>query len=270
MRKITFEETKSIELNILKSVHDFCCKNRLTYYLTFGTLLGAVRHDGFIPWDDDIDIFMPRSDYERFISTFSFEGLKCLSLDHDKGYPFSYAKVIDLRTIKKEPIHLSKKIELGVDIDIFPLDYYYEEGFDKRIYKKWHTYCRLWSLSVSKLRSKGVLKTILLFPIKIALRPFYRIIARKISYLTYNKEIIDRNEKREPIGFVSAFCTSPAVWTYKIQWFEKTIFHKFESFDFLIPVGYDELLRKVYGEYMSLPPVNKRISHHLFEAYYKY
>ena len=80
----TLEELKSIELDIMKKIHDFCERKGLTYYLAYGTMIGAIRHNGFIPWDDDIDIFMPREDYERFLKLFVEEqnALKLAIVNH--------------------------------------------------------------------------------------------------------------------------------------------------------------------------------------------
>lgn len=264
MKILSFEETKTIELNILKDIHSFCTRNNITYFLTFGTLIGAIRHNGFIPWDDDIDIFIPRGDYEKFIQLYRSEKYVCYALENNGFYPFSYAKVIDKSTIKKEPVHISKKISLGIDVDVFPLNPYYEEGYDKKINKKWHFYRRLWHISISRFRKNNLLKTICCFPAIIILRPFCRVFAKKISNLTLFKIT---NQK--PIGFITAFCTSEKIRVYNPDWFEKAILHKFQDFDFFIPSGYDELLRSIYGDYMMLPPQEKRISHHTNICYSK-
>ena len=121
MKEISFEESKKLELDILLAVADFCNKNNLTYFLAYGTLIGAIRHKGFIPWDDDIDIQMPREDYNKFIETFSHERYKTIA----PGTPLSkhsFVKVIDTETVKIEAHKKYKKGFLGVDIDIFPLD----------------------------------------------------------------------------------------------------------------------------------------------------
>ena len=121
MKEISFEESKKIELDILLAVADFCDKHNLTYFLAYGTLIGAIRHKGFIPWDDDIDIQMPRADYDKLIATFEHENLKLVA----PGTPMSKhscVKIIDTRTVKKEP-HLKYKAGyLGIDIDVFPID----------------------------------------------------------------------------------------------------------------------------------------------------
>ena len=122
MKNISDLELKKIELNILKDVHDYCVGNNLKYYLWYGTLLGAVRHHGFIPWDDDVDIAMPRKDYDYFIKHYISEKYNVEACETVSTYQMPFAKVYDINTIKKEPIYYKKGVTRGVDIDIFPLD----------------------------------------------------------------------------------------------------------------------------------------------------
>ncbi len=263
MREITFEEKKEIELNILKSVHSFCVENNIRYFLTFGTLIGAIRHDGFIPWDDDIDIFIPWDDYVRFVTTFKSEHYKCFSPLVDKTYPFTYSKVIDVRTTKEEPIHLNKNITLGIDIDVFPLNYYYEYEYEKNINRKWRFYCKLWNLSISKYWNGKILRDLILSPFRFVLRRFNQSIKKRIISLTN----IDA-KGRKPVGYITAFCTSEKIRIYDIDWFSSTILHKFEDSVFFVPSEYDKILTSIYGDYMKLPPVEKQKTHHKNKCFY--
>ena len=117
MKRIPEEEYKKIGIDILLAVHEFCEKRNLKYVLFYGTLLGAIRHDGYIPWDDDIDIAMPREDYETFIRDFDTTDYGVKSCFVDKGYYLPWAKVYDKKTIKREPIYVSKHFEIGFNID---------------------------------------------------------------------------------------------------------------------------------------------------------
>lgn len=114
------EELKSIQLGILKDVHDYCSSTNITYWLAYGTLLGAIRHNGYIPWDDDIDIAMPREHYEKFIQSYKKKNTVVYSCSNNKKYILHFAKVYDTRTILKE--YANMNIETGVYIDIFPID----------------------------------------------------------------------------------------------------------------------------------------------------
>lgn len=253
---MTLEEIKTIELNVLKEVHSFCEKNNIKYYLTFGTLLGAIRHNGFIPWDDDIDIFIEREDYERFIKTFESNGCYCLSKLNFKEYPFDFAKVCDSNTIKIEPTRFHKTKKFGIDIDVFPLDYYYEPNFDKKVSKKWRFYRNLWNVSSVDYHFSNFFKRIAFVIVQFFAKPFTYYSLRRID------KILHKKSNDAPVGYITGFCVSERIRTYKLEWFENRELHSFEGGLFYIPSKYDELLSSIYGDYMKLPPEEKRVSHH--------
>ena len=118
---LSLEEKKKASLDTLLFFHDYCEKNGLRYTLAYGTLIGAVRHKGFIPWDDDIDIQMPRPDYEKLLSGFvDTDEFKVISCENDKIYMFPYAKVLNRKTARLDGDGNQDSIGLG--IDLFPLD----------------------------------------------------------------------------------------------------------------------------------------------------
>ena len=124
---IDLKQMQKIEFDILRTVHTLCQENHITYYLGYGTMLGAVRHQGFIPWDDDVDIVMPRDDYRRFLQLapqYLPEHLKLCHLGNTAPYNYDFAKIQDKRTILIEDTYSYLGIESGVYIDIFSLDGY--------------------------------------------------------------------------------------------------------------------------------------------------
>lgn len=124
-KMIKTDDLKRLQLDILKHVDSFCKKTDIQYSLAFGTLLGAVRHNGFIPWDDDIDICMPRPSYERFVREFNDPSgiYECLTYEKDSNYLWPFAKVSDQRTVVVEQArYVDKYKNLGVNIDVFPVD----------------------------------------------------------------------------------------------------------------------------------------------------
>ena len=119
MKEITIEEKKRISLEILDVIHDFCKKNGIKYYLAYGTLLGAVRHKGFIPWDDDIDLVMSRPDYELFQKLFNVDGYTFVNEETKNIFPLVFGKVFANNTFG---VYNGISMNYGVAVDIFPLD----------------------------------------------------------------------------------------------------------------------------------------------------
>ena len=124
MREIDLKELKQIETEILKQVHFVCEQQGFRYSLAGGTLLGAIRHKGFIPWDDDIDIFMPRPDYNKLVDFCKNNDMpfKLLSNDTDERYGYLFAKAMAKDTVIIEENSNSQNIDMGVYIDIFPIE----------------------------------------------------------------------------------------------------------------------------------------------------
>ena len=124
MKQISENEMKQLQIEMLQKIHDFCQTNNIDYFLAFGSLIGAVRHNGYIPWDDDIDIVMPRHDYEKFVKSFNgtYKDLECISPEIDWDYYAPYANVYDNRTLLIEEYINHGKNPIGVKIDVFPLD----------------------------------------------------------------------------------------------------------------------------------------------------
>ena len=124
MKELTLQEIKSVELEILSMFDEFCKKNSIKYFISNGTLLGAVKYKGFIPWDDDVDLLIPREDYNRLLKLFKdSDRYRIFAIEKDKNYRYPFAKLCDMTT-RKDEFGYDNGLELGVDIDIFPLDYW--------------------------------------------------------------------------------------------------------------------------------------------------
>lgn len=260
MKTVTIEEQKEIQLNLLQKVADFCEKENLRYFLFGGTLIGAIRHKGFIPWDDDIDIAMPRPDYDKFIMHFNNPQhyYQVIDMSNDKKYGFPFAKVHDTRTFVDELQYA--KDHFGIYIDIFPLDGVKEEKqvikilrLRKILHTKKANYHK-------RTLSKKILNTfgkIVLLPFSVhQILTFIDKEARKYPFGSLPKagNIVNPYDAREIVNFT---CFSD----YSLK--------EFEGKQYRVPIGYDEYLRSIYGDYMQLPPEEKRHSPHVSIAYWK-
>ncbi|MGO5019985.1 LicD family protein [Roseburia faecis] len=260
MRKINDKEVKEIELNMLKQFDVFCKKNDLGYFLCGGTLLGAIRHKGFIPWDDDIDIAMHRNDYDRMIKLIKEKGigdnivLKCLECNNSE-YPF--AKLVNEKTQINEK-YLKSKNNTNIWIDIFPIDIVPDSNVDlHKISKKVEVYKRLLGVShANPLAGKTKGRMI----VKLLIYPFIKIygserLAEKIQEIA-NKYSVNESNYRMVL-----------VWGYGIkeklrkEVFDSSVEKEFEGQPFPVPVGWDEYLKALYGDYMTLPPIEERRTH---------
>lgn len=283
MRKITMDEMKSIELEMLKDVAAFCDKNHIRYYLCGGTLLGAVRHKGFIPWDDDIDIIMPRPDYLKFVSTYNgaTERYYVKSIENDPQYWRTFAKVFDARTFLKEDAISVEKPGNAVFIDIFPSDGLPPSRWKQRILFKeqeflnflYHgsawTYTRSHKYNDSKsqfAKAKGIIRTILKF---VAVTVLHPLPTRKlIRIINANASKYPFDESEEVAAIVDCAYGGARERISRAKYAPRIEFD-FEGCKFWGPAGYEEYLTHLYGNYMEMPPVDRRVTHHDFEAYWK-
>lgn len=266
MTEIQLFEIKEIQLSILDYLDDFCRIHNIKYSLACGTLLGAIRHKGFIPWDDDIDVYMLRNDYNKFINLFSSENnnlFQLYSLENNYKYNIPFAKLADKRTIIRESRNAT---EIGINVDIFPLDFIKEITVKKDIvYKKVRLIKKLWLIKSLKIsQNRSLLKNIQLSILK-GFMVFFssRVLAEKINRLaqTYNNE--------ESNWLFEIVDGSFYINSFSRQAFTSTILILFEGKYYQAMTGYDEYLIASFGDYMKLPPEEKRVSLHNFKAYWK-
>lgn len=272
-KRMTLKEVRECSLNILLFVDKICKEQGLRYYLAAGTLLGAIRHGGFIPWDDDIDIMMPRKDYEKLIQNFpANETYAFLSLNNNSNIPYAYGKVVDKRTRKLELLR-SKYQVIGVDIDVFPIDNYPNDLDDAIAWCNEIKNIQLRANFISATYSKGrnILRTIMRNLIVL----FYHVLDY-IGIFTVNKSILKLNDLSQKFNDIETdYCGIAAISSYGVKKrnhkkiYEDSIDVSFESYKFPAPIGYVDYLIDYYGDYMTLPPIEQRKTHHSFVAYWK-
>jgi len=270
IKESTLRQSQLVMLRILKVVDHICRNNDIEYWLDSGTLLGAVRHGGFIPWDDDIDIAMPRRDYDRFLKIAVSELPSYLFLQHNKTdslYYQLFTKIRDTGTTFIEYGDRHIQMHQGIYIDIFPLD----------------------SIPDSKLLQSiciGLLKGIWRFYMakKYTYPPQVRILDRLKVYvyrhiplnsrllLRIGKFIIACVGKGKSKHIADLMLAPDKKRIYKKNWFEKTKEFEFEGSMYDGPRGYDEYLKHYYGEYMKLPSeAERKITHfYLCDPYKPY
>lgn len=257
--KLNSEQIKRISLDILIDVARFCEENNITYYLACGTLLGAIRHQDFIPWDDDVDIMMPRPDYNKFLSEYNNDRYKLCKPEEGRYY---YAKVYDNKTIKYEKGYDYKKYKpLGVDIDIFPLDgIVNNDEIVEKLYKKSGVLELLLRLSNQPIfYRKNPLKAInRIVPRIIGSKNLVRMIEKNAQTYKYEDSEYVIRMRNTPNGFTGAL---------KKEVYNPAIKKKFAGHEFYVPRDYDAWLKRFFGDYMTLPPEEKRQAHHNNESY---
>ncbi len=262
MKELTLKELQGEELNILKDVHGFCLNNNIRYSLYGGTQIGAMRHKGFIPWDDDIDIIMPRKDYTRFCNEFKSDNYEIACLEKNKDYMLGFARVYDCKRTTMVSLIPWLPKDVGVWIDIFPADGMPED--EKEIYRLYKKVIRLRRLL---LVARGAFAKYSSFPstfgkIKLFVKKIItlngcvaRVLVVKLNkamqtydfdtspYWSSLSNVRGLNEKKHHLK--STFQTCEMV--------------DFEDMKAFVMNGTDIVLRDRYKDYMQLPPEKERV-----------
>ena len=258
-------EIQQMELGIMEYIHEVCQKIGVKYFLAYGSLIGAVRHQGFIPWDDDMDICMLREDYEKlqdYLITNPDERYEVLSYKNNLNYVYPFMKVQDNHTyLLEEDVRIDSN--MGIYVDIFPVDGYEDDAKFKnkmtKLIKKRQLSCYTF---------KGITNT------KSVLNSLLRYVSVIIFYFTNTNKYVAQIEELaksrkvsdyEQVDYVIYKDMNKPVW--RREWLEQVTTGTFEGKKFTIPKKYHEILTSDYGDYMQLPPVEQRVSHHDFKLW---
>ncbi|MDO5101147.1 MAG: LicD family protein [Eubacteriales bacterium] len=258
-RVLSLEEVQGIELEILEYIHEICEKHGIKYFLDFGTLLGAVRHKGFIPWDDDTDISLARDEYERLHDILAKEDhprFKLISYQTNHHYPFPYYRLYDARTYREHNLRY-KDVQLGTCVDFFAYD-----GFpqDERVIKKilLYNYQRKCSVyNFAGIKTKGSFLKNLPRYLGVLLYKCSRVQRwnRKINHYTAGFDL--KTYKRCGCIQGMVFNKEPKLRT---EWLYDTIDMEFAGKVFKVPRHYDKFLEYTYGkDYMTPPPKEQQV-----------
>ena len=265
MKELTLQELKEIEFDILKMFDAFCKENDIKYYLSHGTLLGAIRYGKFIPWDDDVDLLIPREDYNKMITLFKDNGrYQLFAFEKNQNYYYPMAKLCDMTTLKEESGY-NNGVKLGIDIDLFPLD---EWNSNLRKAKKEARYIgrQMKLLTLSKLYKPDSKSSI-----KRLIKGIVMFFCKGLGSKHYIKKILKASRKSSKSNSNYLGCKVWCVYGERAiipaEVFADTTYVEFEGEMFPAPAGYDTYLTCLYGDYMPEPPVEKRKTHHSFKAY---
>ena len=249
MKRMSLEDIKNGEKEILRFIDEFCGVNDLKYWVCGGTMLGTIRHKGFIPWDDDIDIFLPWVDYKRFLEIFPKDNRYVLETREDKNpqrHLEYFSKIVDSETLIREDQDTYQKIS-GVWVDIFPLCGLPDDEAERGV-----LFARFREIEKEMWES------------------FYTNDGSFDGFSKYYKEqyeLLDKYDfdSSKHVGVPGTAYGSRDQTSRHV--YDETVRMQFEDIEVNAPIGYDEYLSNLYGDYMTLPKEVDRVSNHTIEAY---
>ena len=268
MKELSFQDIQKESNSILKFLKEKCEIHNITFFLGFGTALGAVRHKGFIPWDDDVDILMFRKDYERFKEVMRDEKgrYKLADVEIDNNYFLLMPKVYDTTTYSVWPVS-NIPYDYGVWVDIFIIDGISEDKNKQlKLSKKLNKIQDRYNFSIYKLKHYDNIKTKLhmflkswpkLFGPRYFVKRLYKILKKEMvdSNIVANMIFVPKNDRENFLFKKSIFGDG------KLMEFEGELYN--------VPEKVENYLLMLYGNYMELPPVDQRKSHHSYKLYYR-
>lgn len=259
--EINIKQMHKINLDMAKFFDDFCKRNNLTYFLCGGCCIGAIRHNGFIPWDDDVDVFMPRKDYERLKKIWTDNERYEIQINEYDHRTFNTAiSIHDINTTFIKTNFKNKNVSHGLAMDIFPIDAC-PNGLNRKRQKIWAIVYSLMAINNPPLNHGILIK--LIGKLALAL-----VIGDKLKYklMKYAEKQMSKYRVND-CDKITELCAGPYYMQkeYPKQAFEKQLYVDFEDTKLPVPIGYDSYLKIAFGNYMELPPIEKRMNHHEYE-----
>ena len=274
MTELSLNEIQQETLKNLKFLDSICKKLNINYFLAYGTLLGAIRHNGLIPWDDDIDIMLLRKDLEILISYFNehkndFGSFKICTRTNTKNYTASIPRFVNTDFIYESDYSYEKKYELGTFIDLYPLDNATnsESGCHK-LGKKVRFLNKLYIISKNPDNGKKGLKKLFRYVTAFFINLIWD---KNFDFDAHLADFLDKktSDSDKYVSILYDRTRNPYCDAFPKIFFSKPIHHNFEDFSAPIPENFDSILKTLYGDYMQLPPEDKRKPHHNYKIYRK-
>lgn len=260
MKELTLKELQTFCLEMMQDIHNFCVQNNIKYSLYAGSMLGAIRHKGFIPWDDDLDIIMPRPDYDRFCHEYQSRHYEIMCHENTEDYYLAFARVYDQKKTTYTTLSPWTKKDAGCWIDIFPADGFPSD--EREQYAHYSNCISLRSRCIFLRHVKACFNGSLLHRIRLLFEKIVTI--NGLGLTKYVNELCETATKYE-YGKMPYWASLTNVRSHKewkhhpINTFEKCHLTKFENCEFFIADGYDIILTQRFGDYMQLPPKEEQV-----------
>lgn len=270
MKELSVREVQLGELEVLKKLAAICEEQKLRYFIFYGTLIGAARHKGFIPWDDDIDIVMPRPDYERLLEYLlshekELEPFKLMSYRNNDDYIYPISRFCDTRYMIE--YDGATDYGLGLFVDIYPFDGCGNTDSEVKEITKENNRMIDCAFQVGQKKFTASNTAFWRTPFKFAMYVYSKLLGKQRIMKRIEKNSMSHSFEKD------TFCNC-TVWDHVDYYFRRDMFDgftylPFEDAQFRVPENYDEVLRTCYGDYMQLPPEEDRVGHHYYKAYLK-
>lgn len=273
MEKMTLEEVQEETLKLLIIFDEICKKINVQYFIMWGSLIGVIRHNGFIPWDDDLDVMMKRKDFDKlmdYLSTNDLGHIKLANRMNSKNYVYNIPRLYNSNFVYKSTRKEDKEIELGIFIDIYPLDNYGDnEHIINTVYKKLHRHKRNYYVYIGGYKHNNSLKQFIMDIQHKYLNWKYKGTYCQIIENKTKKVLKKYTSDQDRYVGVATWDANSYPLYFKKELFDEIIYKDFEGILVPIPKNYDAILKQTYGNYMQFPPVEEQKPSHNYIIFRK-